>query len=447
METSLHNVSDVSKAILALSGLIGLLIVYFRNITYNKNLDLIKLLIVIGFSHSIFGHFVSITANKYFFIIILIILLLVNNKVNRDLTKSLYLLSIFTISYLISFIFRFPAIYDAIVIYFILVTPLLLLLIFISNKKFVFAIKPLLKDLIILQIIISVVKLLTIGRNEAFVGTISHNGGSVAAIFPIVSLIFLWQKGEFKDFRHLIIWVVLLSLIVISSNKRLYWFILPFILLYFSYIGFGKIKLTFKLYKIFIIIPVLLLFVYFGFRLNPTLNPEKKVWGNFDFNYALNYAYNYTFGEEEPLETDIAAGRGSGIIFVFNELKHDLLSSKVLFGKRIDLIQGVSRQEDSFLKKYGFMNKGTLTGFTGKYLEIGIIGTILFLIYFLNLIKYSKKKRPVFNLLTGLFIFEFFVYKGAIYQYWAITIVFIYIVAYEYIIAKINDEINSNPNF
>ena len=140
------------------------------------------------------------------------------------------------------------------------------------------------------QIVFSVVKLFVLGFRENIVGTITNTGGSVGLVYAIFGIIIFWAK-QGSQFKRKDWWFVfLLLLLPIASNKRATWFIVP-ALLAILMIGELSRNSVRNVAMAFILVPVL---VYFGFRLNPSLNPETKLWGSFDFEYAWNYSLIYS---------------------------------------------------------------------------------------------------------------------------------------------------------
>ena len=89
--------------------------------------------------------------------------------------------------------------------------------------------------LLIVQIILSVAKLLTVGPMESIVGTLSYSGGAYASVYPMLGFSFLWMYREGvlskKD------WIIVLGLFLIGlvNYKRAVWFILPMFIFIFTF--------------------------------------------------------------------------------------------------------------------------------------------------------------------------------------------------------------------
>ena len=84
-------------------------------------------------------------------------------------------------------------------------TPFLLLYYFISQRKKLLTKSTynIINALIILQIILSVWKLIIIGTVEAVVGSIAYTGGHYATLFPILAFVYYWiiKNNKFNRFR------------------------------------------------------------------------------------------------------------------------------------------------------------------------------------------------------------------------------------------------------
>ena len=106
---------------------------------------------------------------------------------------------------------------------------------FISLKKLLFS-------LLSIQILLTVVKIFTLGLQESIVGSMAYIGGGPATMLPVLGFVLLWmdKQGELegKDWYY----TLLLLLIGIVSFKRAILFIMPAIIFLFIYYVPRKIK-------------------------------------------------------------------------------------------------------------------------------------------------------------------------------------------------------------
>jgi len=196
--------------------------------------------------------------------------------------------------------------------------------------------KILLLNILTIQVVLSVFKIIIIGYPvEYHVGSMVHGSGGIAVVMPILGLIFYWviKNGKFtsKD------WIFACSfmLIAIASGKRSPVFLFPLILLLLFFNGHIRYRLS-RIFKYApVLIPVVLILFYTGLRLVPSLNPKGKVWGSFDLKYAVDYSLIYTFGTTELNDTSqMISGRGGSLFLLFSPERISLNNpTKVFFGK------------------------------------------------------------------------------------------------------------------
>ena len=261
-------------------------------------------------------------------------------------------------------------------------------------------------DILIIQIILSIIKFTMFGLTEIIVGSLSSGGGALATTFPVFALIiyYFYKNGTFvlKD------WLIIAGIFFIgfSSNKRALWFIMPvMIFLLLQYLP--KLK---RLSKLLILSPLILLIVYLGLRLTPTLNPDNQIWGTFNPDYAIEYAKDYSLGNDGLDDETISYGRVSSTFLLINRFKNGNLSYKDLIGYGQEIIRYTSYDEFS---KYntGLASKMATNGFYKSYLTTGLVGIITLLIWYYLMVSYIKNKRFK-NILILYLIWEYFFYHG-----------------------------------
>ncbi len=307
----------------------------------------------------------------------------------------------------------------------------------------------LLYEIGLVQIILSVIKWFTLGMLEGWVGTFTIGGGAMGASMPILWFIVLWfyRKGRFswKDWLYL----AGLFLIGFTTGKRAVIFILPLVvaalMIYVKGIRMNR-------YMAIALCCVPFLF-YFGVRLTPTLNPEHKVWGSFDIDYAFNYAETYQFGEkgiegqrqqddEKPYisysnsgfrhgDQIKAEGRGGATIalvkLIFSERR---LTDQDLWGIGFKNMYGVDYDEfDKLPLTIHINHKGSATGVFQSYVTTGVLGALCTIIFCFLPFFYCKHRRLRWVLL-GITFWEYFFYTGSIFRTPIFMVVVFFVIFY-----------------
>lgn len=282
-------------------------------------------------------------------------------------------------------------------------------------------IRRLVTDLIIVQGLLTILKLYLLGLNESIVGSISYIGGASGTVFPVLGFIFLWgiKKGKLEKKDWVI--VFLLLLVGYASMKRAIWFILPFVIFLFYYFVPKK-----RLSKNFLyVIPILPLIFYLGVRINATLNPDNSFWGRFDLNYSLNYAKGYTFGEGRETSKK---GRGGATIQLVEKLFTLDYSQSDLIGMGLKPMYTTDYEE---FDRLGFKigHKGSATGVFQTYVTSGFIGVLFTLLFIASILKKIKNKRLRY-VIIAIFCWEYFFYTGIIMRTQSLSFLLVYFIIY-----------------
>lgn len=330
--------------------------------------------------------------------------------------------------------------------------------IFYRNEKD--KILPFLYEVVILQIIISIFRLLIFRTQyEGLVGSFTISGGGVGTSFPIIGfyILYIYRKGVFKKLDWLLI--VGLFLLGWTTGKRAVWIILPIIImLFFSYVR--GVRLNKYMILGLLAFPIM---IYFGARLTPTLNPEHQVWGSFDLQHVWDYANKYQFGEEgiegqreniqesqqvtyvggayglqnEQIE---AYGRGNATIELFKLIFGPRsLTEQDIWGTGLSTFYSTSYEEfDKLPLTIHLSYKGAGTGFFQMYATLGVVGAMLMIIF--SLIPYFRiKHRRIKWVMMVFFLYDYFMYNATTCRdTYLVAMIFICIfsVNYEYLMAK-----------
>jgi hypothetical protein len=304
----------------------------------------------------------------------------------------------------------------------------LLLLYFIFKRisvKYLFQfekLRSLIYNLLVIQILLSIIKFLIWGFSESIVGSISYVGGSAATILPIMGFVFIYlMKDGVLSFRE---WVFILLLMFIGtvSMKRAMWFIMPVIILLFLYYVPKK-----RISKNWLIaIPVIPLAFYFAVRMNPTFNKEMSPWGSFDLSYVLNESRIYTFGSTDSQEKGQGRGGATGLLF-YNMFNNEI-NQNYLFGYGLADMYTTSYDQFKDLG-FGLNHKGSATGIFQAYVSTGYLGAILIVIFVLSILKTIREKR-IRHVIILLFLWEYFLYAGNIIRNPAIILLLAFVISF-----------------
>ncbi len=288
-------------------------------------------------------------------------------------------------------------------------------------------------ELILMQIIITLGKLVIFGGRqiESLVGSISHIGGAAGTTIPILGFIVLWyyRRGRFsrKD------WYFIAGLMLIGflTGKRAIWFIMPLVIAAFMiYVPRLKINKSF----LFGILLAPLAF-YLGARLTPTLNPENKVWGSFDINYAFDYAEKYQFGAPAVNQENKNQGRSGATMLLWYKIMSDnSFSIKDWTGRGLSVMYSTDYKEFNELN-LGIEHKGTATGVFQSYVTTGYLGIIATVLFFFSMLWKVRTKRIRYVLIV-IVAWEYFLYTGIIFRTPAFMFLIIYFIHYTNCLAK-----------
>lgn len=400
-----------------------------------REVTLLRLIIVMGFSYGI----IFSVSEQLLKIYKLSLFLLIFYEVIRNFDMKTYsyniILGLFSICFLVSFFISDSVLFSSIM-YFtdffkFFLLGLYLLIIDDLNKEDV----DLVFELIVLQIIFSVVKLVIIGFNESVVGTIAYYAGSIATMFPILAIIFIYKYyGKSFSNKQMLYWAIGLLLISVASNKRAIWFFYPAILIFLFY-NTGKLKMTFNRIILILLMPPIL--IYFGLRINPSLNPEAKVWGSFNPKYAMDYIIEYNFDVEAYERTGLIHGRLWGNVHTLKKL-NKFENVHYWFGYGTDIFRG--QWKNTIFESLGYHHH-SITAAVEIFIGLGIIALILFIIFNIKIINHLKETLPQLYLpMLLFFIFDFIFYNGSFFSNDASIILFMFITCGSQNITDKNEE-------
>jgi len=252
------------------------------------------------------------------------------------------------------------------------------------------------KYALVIQPVLAIVKYLLWGIiGEGLVGSLTTYGGGPNNIIPIVGFLLVWIHNKGK--LSLNDWLYCLFLLVspVIGGKRSIWFFYPTVvgaILLFS----AKIKNAQTVSKHLVAFIVILpLVVYLGVRLNPTLNPDEKVWGRFDYNYVIDYSSTYLFGDSSD-----SSGRGGSFLSLLNN-SNSLNPRSSVFGSGIDVMKKSYDEFDN--SGLDVKMKGEIGAFAGNCIAYGVVGALLLMLFQIAVIfEYNSKAISVILILFSI---------------------------------------------
>lgn len=318
-------------------------------------------------------------------------------------------------------------------------------------------------DIGLMQIIISVFKMFAIGwQMEGLVGSFTVIGGAQGTTIPILWFINLWyyRKGQLGKWD----WLYVLGLLLVgfTSGKRAVMFILPVVVAAFM-IYVPKLRLKGSTIVMTILLVPLLL--YCGVRLTPTLNPEHKIWGSFDWEYAMGYAETYQFGKEglqgqaavldqtnsehvqyhgeyvgEGSNKIKASGRGGATIAMLRLLigEYETIDQD-WWGLGFNSMYSTDYEEfDKLPLTIHINHKGSATGVFQSYVTTGLLGVLCTILFSFAFLFYCRHKRIKYVLLA-ICAWEYFMYTGMLFRtpmFMAVLFLVIHSVNYDMALKK-----------
>jgi len=238
----------------------------------------------------------------------------------------------------------------------------------------------------LIQIPASVIKLFIFGQSEHTVGTFGFSPGELGVLVPLFATSFLlafylYDPGRRPLYIFLIFGYIAFSLM---AEKRAFIFFLPILFLFLLFIASEK-RARLKIRMLGVSIVVFLIAGYFIPRLNPSMNPQNAVWGEFDLGYLFNYVQRYT-NLHDP------QGRSMGRLATTQRTVENIRAfnaHKILLGDGPGkFINSGLIYSDMNESKFAYDIEDGITGFTWVTLQIGLLGMVIYLFFFLILCYY-----------------------------------------------------------
>ncbi len=308
----------------------------------------------------------------------------------------------------------------------------------------------LLMQIISIQIVLAVVRYAIFPHPiESMVGTLVVASGGQATMLPIIGFVVLWiyRRGDLQRLDWLYVFGLLFT--GFASGKRAVIAILPLVVAMFLVYVKG-IRISKYMVVTVAAVPLLL---YAGIRLTPSLNPENKVWGSFDWEYAWNYAEQYQFGreglegqrdalfatEQMNMQNGVfragnkitAEGRGGATVALFKLFfgSHSI-SSQDWWGMGYTNMYGVDyAMFDKLPLTIRINHKGSATGLFQSYVTSGIAGILATILFcFLPFCLCHDRRYRVALLLIAMY--DYFMYSGLLFRTPAFMVAVVFAILY-----------------
>ena len=262
-------------------------------------------------------------------------------------------------------------------------------------------------ELVVLQIVFSIFKMILIGGYlEGWVGALTGiNGGGMGTSLPLLGLILFALKSDLR-IRNLqdVAFLAGLLLIGFATGKRAVWVLFPVLFLMLGLYVYRR-RIANKIFIALLVVPVM---VYAGLRLSPTLNPEQKVGGSFDPEYALNYGLKYSAGiDDRHQEVQKGVGRLGAVNWMWHRIEKS--DRQTWFGSGLEYMVYADHDDYSNKTYYqGILSRGSITGIVSMFMTLGLTGVILFILFVLSLLLQNNSRLNLVVIVVALFDFMFY---------------------------------------
>lgn len=245
------------------------------------------------------------------------------------------------------------------------------------------------------QIFASIIKFFIIGISEPYIGTMSVHEGGITTFFSLAGFA-LAMGVYFINHKNKFLWAALgFVIFAIVGAKRASVFYIPLMyiitLLFYKYMGNRRVHISRYMISGLLLVPILF---YFMARINPSFNPEQKVWGAFDLAYILDYSDAYLGGEMDSNQVYQSIGRGNAFAYIHQQMNSGKLLHMLMGNGAGELIQSAfnaniiltnNSTELYTLKQYG-VGYGFAPGYLRLLVQVGYIGTFSYVFFFVAIL-------------------------------------------------------------
>ena len=254
------------------------------------------------------------------------------------------------------------------------------------NDKIIKAIFSTLIFLYSVQLIAALIKYLTVGQMELYIGTISYSEGSLSTLIPLMSISYLYSKYLHSKKNYLLVLIIFFILFGIVGGKRALLYFIPLILVCITifYSLKTKISITILFRRSFATLGLAIAMIVLSAKMIPTLNPEGKIFGSFDIDHVLSFSKEYTYGAKSTRMT-----RAEGLKY-FAGYIFDKDAPTMVFGEGAGKLVASSYSSHTAVDAIDFhynLKYGGRVGIIYTFLQVGILGLILYIMFWGSMFK------------------------------------------------------------
>lgn len=285
--------------------------------------------------------------------------------------------------------------------------------------------------LVLLQLPAVLIKLIVIGQSESGgIGTVSLADGTVSTVFPSLICCFLFAYFLYRE-KWSYLWLVggFCAFGLIGKKKAIIAFVpIALVTVYTIYLlnAYG-VQLQKRL-KVFGLLAICVCScVYATVRLVPEFNVDGRVGGAFDLGYAIEFAADYEARKPGMRDT----GRLSAMVQVSNRMCKSGIHNYIGYGPGETIKTRFLPGHDNDLNWNKFrLGYGGKTALMSLWLQVGLVGVSLYLLYMLHLFltvckcylrhgTYREHIPTAVGVLGGVSVFmlDFLLYSDASMQY------------------------------
>ena len=298
--------------------------------------------------------------------------------------------------------------------------------------------------LFFIQLPAALIKYLVLGQSEkGGIGTLSLEGGSISTVLPMFAVAVLFSYYLFNKKKSYLIYIFLFTIFAVIGGKRAIIIFFPVIIFLASFLFIFLMKKQINYRKniriLLSVSAIAFLIIYIGVRLNPTLNPDKELFGSFDLNYVVNYVDSYTTQDKVA---HFQMRRKAGLIY-FSKYVWNNGIFHALFGEGPGkLVQSrFNERSGKMMDEFGVRYGGRM-GYIWLLLQVGYLGAFVYLSLFIKMFIFVWKRfRPhplylAFLCLTAVFFIDSVIYSSIFLRFEYVKGVYFFIFALIYLDQK-----------
>lgn len=242
------------------------------------------------------------------------------------------------------------------------------------------------------QFFAAVIKYFMVGLMEPYIGSMASHSGGITTLFSLAGFscsIIMYFISSSKKWLWMCIGFIVFGLV---GEKRALVFMIPVsyfvcMVIYYKFIHVQTSQIIRKLSLGLLIVPIIF---YVMVRVNPSFNPQREVWGEFDLDYTLEYAEKYNTGTLTGDKDKI--GRTDAVLFFWKQME-DAPIYNLCFGYGTGLLvqSGFNSQianSSGSIVEYSFKRWGIGysmgIGLLKLLAQVGIIGTLCYLMVWIT---------------------------------------------------------------